>query len=108
MAVASCTAVNAHTDPSTHIAALGQGADLQSVDVNWQEGEIARDGPSSLGDVSRASITDVSGNINMYHNNILIKPLSYARHGCQLRPATEGRPMAWTHPRHLPTAVTLV
>ena len=75
MAVASCTAVNAHTDPSTHIAALGQGADLQSVDVNWQEGEIARDGPSSVGDVSRASITDVSGNINMYHNNILIKPL---------------------------------
>ena len=59
-AVASCTAFNAHTDPSTHAAVLGPGADLQSVDVSWPGGRFGRDGPSSLGRISRASIRNVS------------------------------------------------
>ena len=76
-----------HDEYETKMKVHGPGADLQSVDVSWPGGRFGRDGPSSLGRISRASIRNVSVCISMYHryrkinifNSLSRNPLPSAR-----------------------------
>ena len=63
-AVASCTAFNAHTDPSTHTAVLGPGADLQSVDVSWPGGRFGREMARAHSAVSAEQVSEMYQNVS--------------------------------------------